>query len=203
MNNGTIVHGCRLGYRRRNAPFDHRDLHGVVHDKARDHGIGENRERLPPRQWHESRETHARQDGARERIRHEGRHEGLAGHRRPEPAALPRGHDGEHGKVEQHQEAEGVEGIVVGRQTEMRPADPQEEERLRDHRDAQHHGHGDEASDVPCFRFLGRPNVVGGQGDLREVRHEDQQQHRKGGDDELAGHHDTRWPRRPPSGSSG
>ena len=120
---------------------DHRDLHSIVHDKARNHRIGENRERLPPRQWHESRETHERQDGARERIRHEGRHEGLAGHRRPEPAALPRGHDGECGKVEQRQEAEGVEGIVVRRQSETRPADPQEEERLRDHRDAQHHGH--------------------------------------------------------------
>ena len=29
-------------------PFDHRDLQGVVHDKTRDHRIGENRERLPP-----------------------------------------------------------------------------------------------------------------------------------------------------------
>jgi len=31
--------------------------------------------------------------------------------------------------------------------------------------------------------------VVGRQSDLREVRHEDQQQHRKGGDDKLAGHY--------------
>jgi len=72
----------------------------------------------------------------------------------------------------------------------MRPTDPQEDERLSDHRDAQHYGHGDEAPDVPCFRFLGWSNVVGGKGDLREVRHEDQQQHRKGGNDELAGHHE-------------
>jgi LmbE family N-acetylglucosaminyl deacetylase len=43
-----------------NAPSDHRDLHGVVDDKARDHGIAENRERLPPRQWQESRETDKR-----------------------------------------------------------------------------------------------------------------------------------------------
>jgi predicted nucleic acid-binding Zn ribbon protein len=55
-----------------NAPFDHRDLHGVVHDEARDHRVAENRERLPPRQWHESRETHECQDGARDRIRREG-----------------------------------------------------------------------------------------------------------------------------------
>ena len=45
-------------------------------------------------------------------------------------------------------------------------------------------------SDVPRLRFLGRSNVVGGQGDLRKVRHEDQQQHRKGGDHELAGQHE-------------
>ena len=100
-----------------NAPFDHCDLHGVVDDKARDHRIGENRERLPPRQWHEPRETDERQDGARERICQDGRHEGLAGHRRPEPVALPRGHDGEGGKVEQCQEAEGVEGIIARRQS--------------------------------------------------------------------------------------
>ena len=61
-----------LGHGVKNAPFDHRDLHGVVHAEARDHGINKYRERLPPRQWHESRETHERQDGARERIRREG-----------------------------------------------------------------------------------------------------------------------------------
>ena len=32
--------------------------------------------------------------------------------------------------------------------------------------------------------------MVGGEGDLREVRYEDQQQHRKGRDDELAGHYE-------------
>ena len=30
-----------LGHGVKNAPFDHRDLHGVVHDQARDHGIDE------------------------------------------------------------------------------------------------------------------------------------------------------------------
>jgi hypothetical protein len=44
------VHRCLLGYRRKNAPFDHRDLHGVVDAEARDHGINKYRERLPPRQ---------------------------------------------------------------------------------------------------------------------------------------------------------
>jgi hypothetical protein len=33
---------------RGNAPFDHRDLNGIVHHEARDHGKGENREGLPP-----------------------------------------------------------------------------------------------------------------------------------------------------------
>lgn len=65
------------------------------------------------------------EDGACERIRYDSRHQGLAGQRRPKPMALPRGHHGEHSKVEQHQKTEGVEGIVVGRQTEMRPTDPQ------------------------------------------------------------------------------
>ena len=32
-----------LGYRRRNTPFDHRNLYGIVHDQARHHRIGENR----------------------------------------------------------------------------------------------------------------------------------------------------------------
>jgi hypothetical protein len=44
------VYRCLLGYRRRDAPFDHRDLHGVVDAEARDHGINKYRERLPPRQ---------------------------------------------------------------------------------------------------------------------------------------------------------
>src|SRR5579859_1935901 len=89
------------------APLDHRDFHGVVHDQARDYGIGENRERLRPRQWHESRKTHTRQDGPRERIHNESSHEGLAGRRRPERTSLARGQHGEHSKVEQQQEAEG------------------------------------------------------------------------------------------------
>jgi hypothetical protein len=88
----------------------HHDLDGVVNNQARDHGIRENREHLRPRQWHESRKTCTRQDGACER----GRHEGPAGHRRPECAALARRHHRKHGKVEQHQEGEGAEGIVVG-----------------------------------------------------------------------------------------
>jgi hypothetical protein len=60
-----------LGHSVRNAPSDHRDLHGVVDDQARDHRIGENRERLQPGQWHESRETHECQGSACERIRRE------------------------------------------------------------------------------------------------------------------------------------
>ncbi len=63
---------------RGNAPLDHHDLQGVVHDQARDHGIGENREHLRPGQRRKSRKTHARLDVARERIRHEGGREGLA-----------------------------------------------------------------------------------------------------------------------------
>ena len=70
----------------------------------------------------------------------------------------------------------------------MRPTDPQEEERFHNHRDTKHHGYHDEAADVPCLRFFGWPNVVGGKGYLREVRHENQQQHRKGGDNKLTGH---------------
>jgi hypothetical protein len=112
---------CRSG----NAPFDHQDLQCVVYNQARDHCVDEHRERLPPRQRHESRKTHACQDRADEGIRREGCNQRLAGHRRPERAALPRGHDGEHGKVEEQQEAKRVEGIVAGRQAEMRPADPQ------------------------------------------------------------------------------
>jgi hypothetical protein len=109
---GPIDRFLRHGIR--NAPFDHRDLHSVVDQETRDHCVDENRERLPSRQRQESGETHKCQDGARERIRREGSQEGLAGQRRPEPPALPRGDDGEYGKVEQHQEAEGIEGIVVG-----------------------------------------------------------------------------------------
>src|ERR1039458_3953592 len=54
------------------APLDHHDLHGVVDNQARDHGIGENRESMRPRQWHESWKTEARQESASERIRQKG-----------------------------------------------------------------------------------------------------------------------------------
>ena len=80
-----------------------------------------------------------------------------------------------------------MQGVVAGRQAESRPAYPQEQERFGDHRDTEHDGHSDEAADVPGFRLLGWPDIVGGKGYLREVRHEDQQQHCEGGDDELAG----------------
>lgn len=39
---------CVLAERDRNAPPDHRDLQGVVHDEAREHRIGEDREHLRP-----------------------------------------------------------------------------------------------------------------------------------------------------------
>jgi hypothetical protein len=90
-----------FGHRQRNAPPYHHNLYGVVHNEAGDHGITQYSEHLPPRQWHEARETHQRQTSTHERVKREGRHEGLAGHRRPEPPALPRRHDGEDGKVEQ------------------------------------------------------------------------------------------------------
>jgi len=45
--------GCGI----KNSPFDHRDFNDVIHAKARYHGINKDNERLPPRQWHESRET--------------------------------------------------------------------------------------------------------------------------------------------------
>ena len=61
MNAFSYVNMDSRRQQSRNTPFDHRDLHGVVHHQARDHRIGENRERLRPRQWHESRKTHARQ----------------------------------------------------------------------------------------------------------------------------------------------
>ena len=53
-------------------PLDHRDLQGVVHAEAHDHGVHKYRERLPPRQRHESREAHERQDGARDRLGRKG-----------------------------------------------------------------------------------------------------------------------------------
>src|SRR5664280_2669750 len=179
----TKLRRAALLHRGGDSPLDQRDLEGVVDHEARHHRITEDGERLPPRQRHESRETHERQNGSRQRI---GR-EGLARHRRPEPAALARGHDGECGEVEQRQEAEGMEGVVVRREAEARPPDPQEKERLGDHRDSQHRGHDDEAPDLPGLRLPGRSYVIGGQGDLGEVGHEDEQQHREGGDHELAG----------------
>ena len=60
------------GHGVRHAPFDHRNLQGIVHDKARDHRIGEYRERLVPRQWFESWEAHKRQDGAYDRVSSDG-----------------------------------------------------------------------------------------------------------------------------------
>ncbi len=93
------VHRRLLDHRCGNAPFNHRDLHGIVHDEARDHGIDENRERLRPGQRHESRESHARQNGARESFCHEGYQKGLTGQRCPESVALTSGHYGEHGKI--------------------------------------------------------------------------------------------------------
>ena len=56
----------------KNAPVDHRDLQGVVHAEARDHGIDKDYERLPPRQRRESRKARERQDGARDRLGREG-----------------------------------------------------------------------------------------------------------------------------------
>jgi hypothetical protein len=153
-------HGHGVG----NTPFDHRDLHGIVQNEARDHRITKYRERLPPRQGHQSFETHKCQDGAHDCIRSEGRHEGHAWQGGPEPAAFPRGHDGEYGKVEEHKKADGVEGVVIGCQTESRPADPQHEKRFSNHRDAEYDGHDDEASNVPRLRILGWPNIVGGKG---------------------------------------
>jgi hypothetical protein len=101
------IHGRNpaLSDGRGHAPLDHPDLHGVVHNQARDHGLGENCERLRPRQWDKSLKTYARQDGACERIRNQGGREGLARHRRR--AALTSGH---HGKVKQHKEAKGLKG---------------------------------------------------------------------------------------------
>ena len=60
-----------LGHGVENAPFDHRDLDGVVHAEARDYGINKDRDRLPPRQRLETREPYERKDGTHERIRHE------------------------------------------------------------------------------------------------------------------------------------
>ena len=40
----AVLRSLREG--RGRAPFDHHDLHGVVHDQARDHGADENRECL-------------------------------------------------------------------------------------------------------------------------------------------------------------
>jgi hypothetical protein len=69
-------------YRRGKAPFDHQDLNCIIYCQARDHYIGENPKRLPPRQWHEPRKAHACQERAYECIRHKGSNECLAGHRR-------------------------------------------------------------------------------------------------------------------------
>src|SRR5208283_1372861 len=80
----------------------------------------------------------------------------------------------------------GIKGFVIRRQTEARPAEAQEEECLRDHHHAQHHGYRDEATNVPGRRPPGPADGIGGDGDLREVRHEYEQQHGKGGDDEFA-----------------
>ncbi len=45
---------------RRNAPPDHRDFHGVVHDEATDHRVNEYREQLVERKRSEVRETNER-----------------------------------------------------------------------------------------------------------------------------------------------
>ena len=104
--------------------------------------------------------------------------------------AFTRGYNGKYGKVQQHQKAEGVESIAVCCQIEMRPAKPQKEKRFSDHRDTQYRRHGDKTSDVPSLRFLGWPDVVGGQGYFRKIRHEDEQKHGKRRNDKFAGHHE-------------
>ena len=53
---GVTVRQFELSHRRRNEPLDHRDFYRVVHNEARAHRIDEDCERLPPRQWHESRQ---------------------------------------------------------------------------------------------------------------------------------------------------
>jgi len=55
-----------------NAPFDHCDLHAIVHAEARDHGVNKDRDRLPPGQGFETRQPYERKDCTHERIRHEG-----------------------------------------------------------------------------------------------------------------------------------
>src|ERR1017187_4345513 len=57
----------------KNAPFDHRDLHGVIQNQAGYHSINKYREHLPPRQRLKSGETDERQDGARYSISSESR----------------------------------------------------------------------------------------------------------------------------------
>jgi len=90
----------------------------------------------------------------------------------------------------QDKKTERVKGSVVGFQTEMRPSDPQERTVSATIATP---STTDTATKPPmfhCFRFLGRLDVVGGKGDNREVRHKDQQQHRKGGDNELTRRHE-------------
>ena len=113
-----------MSYRCRNESTDHHDLQRVVHEKARNHRIGEDSKRLPPGQWRQSGEPYEGQDGPDERVGHDRPYERRARYCSPEPAAFPRRHDREYRHVEQGEEAEGVERIIVGGQAEMPPADP-------------------------------------------------------------------------------
>ena len=44
-----------LGHRRWNKPFDQYDLHGIIHDQARNHRITEYCKHLLPWQWRKAR----------------------------------------------------------------------------------------------------------------------------------------------------
>src|ERR1035438_1376640 len=61
------------GHEVKNAPFDHRDPHGVIKNQAGYHGINKYREHLPPRQRLKSGETDERRSEERDSIRSESR----------------------------------------------------------------------------------------------------------------------------------
>ena len=66
---------------------------------------------------------------------------------------FPGENDREVREVEQRVEAEGVKPGVVGRQAEVRPANPEERQRLRKRRNAQHDRDDDETIDVPRLQL--------------------------------------------------
>jgi hypothetical protein len=81
-------------------PFDQGDLDGIVQHQARHHRVGDDRQRLRPRQRLEPRKAQARHGGSHHPFAQKTGHKCVAGHRRPEHASLARGHDGRHAEIE-------------------------------------------------------------------------------------------------------